>query len=85
MPPKAFGKGAGNTPLASGASGAGRPAASASGHLVPGANSGARLGGRRRGFPDVACPGPFTDWIEELVTEGITVDAAEGTTAPPRP
>jgi len=23
-------------------------------------------------FPDVACPGPFTDWIEQLAAEGVT-------------
>ena len=42
---------------------------------------------RRRGcspgvFPDVACPGPFADWIEQLFQEGITGGCAPGLYCP---
>jgi len=33
-------------------------------------------------FGDVACPGPFTDWIEQLATEGITAGCGGGNYCP---
>ena len=32
-------------------------------------------------FPDVACPGLFADWVEQLAAEGITAGCGGGTTA----
>ena len=31
-------------------------------------------------FTDVACPGPFTDWVERLAAEGITAGCGTGAT-----
>ena len=36
-------------------------------------------------FPDVACPGPFTDWIETLAAEGITGGCGGGNYCPDNP
>ena len=36
-------------------------------------------------FLDVACPGPFTDWIEELSAEGITGGCGEDVYCPRDP
>ena len=36
-------------------------------------------------FPDVACPGLFTDWIEALSMRGITVGCGEGNFCPKNP
>jgi hypothetical protein len=33
-------------------------------------------------FPDVPCPGQFTDWIEQLFAEGITGGCAGGNYCP---
>ncbi len=33
-------------------------------------------------FPDVACPGQFADWIEQLATEGITAGCGGGLYCP---
>jgi hypothetical protein len=33
-------------------------------------------------FADVSCPGPFTDWIEQLATEGITAGCGGGNYCP---
>jgi hypothetical protein len=36
-------------------------------------------------FPDVACPGLFADWIEELASEGITAGCGGGDYCPLSP
>jgi uncharacterized repeat protein (TIGR03803 family) len=36
-------------------------------------------------FPDVPCPGQFTDWIEQLFREGITAGCGEGNYCPADP
>jgi hypothetical protein len=36
-------------------------------------------------FPDVVCPGPFTDWIEQLSAEGITGGCGSGNYCPDNP
>jgi hypothetical protein len=36
-------------------------------------------------FPDVACPGPFADWIEQLANEGITAGCGGGNYCPDSP
>jgi hypothetical protein len=36
-------------------------------------------------FPDVPCPGPFTDWIEQLAIEGITGGCGGGNYCPSSP
>jgi hypothetical protein len=36
-------------------------------------------------FPDVPCPGPFTDWIEQLVVEGISEGCGGGDYCPGEP
>ena len=36
-------------------------------------------------FADVPCPGPFTDWIEQLATEGITAGCGGGDYCPNAP
>ena len=36
-------------------------------------------------FSDVACPGPFTDWIEQLKAEGITAGCGDSVYCPDRP
>ena len=36
-------------------------------------------------FPDVACPGPFADWIEQLAAEGITSGCGGGNYCPDNP
>lgn len=36
-------------------------------------------------FTDVACPGPFTDWVEQLALEGITGGCGPGTYCPANP
>ena len=36
-------------------------------------------------FADVACPGPFTDWIEQLSVEGITSGCGGGSYCPDDP
>jgi len=36
-------------------------------------------------FPDVPCPGTFTDWIEQLATEGITAGCGGGNYCPASP
>jgi hypothetical protein len=36
-------------------------------------------------FPDVPCPSPFADWIEELANEGITAGCAGGGYCPGNP
>ena len=33
-------------------------------------------------FPDVACPSPFADWIEQLAAENITAGCAGGNFCP---
>ena len=33
-------------------------------------------------FSDVACPGPFTDWVEQLATEGVTAGCGGGNYCP---
>ena len=33
-------------------------------------------------FPDVACPGLFADWIEQLAAEGITAGCGKGASVP---
>jgi len=33
-------------------------------------------------FPDVACPGPFTDWVEQLAVEGVTAGCGGGNYCP---
>ncbi|HEX4439369.1 MAG TPA: S8 family serine peptidase [Thermoanaerobaculia bacterium] len=33
-------------------------------------------------FADVACPGPFTDWVEQLATEGVTAGCGGGDYCP---
>jgi hypothetical protein len=33
-------------------------------------------------FADVACPGPFTDWIEQLAAEGVTAGCGGGNYCP---
>jgi len=33
-------------------------------------------------FPDVPCPGPFTDWIEQLAAEGVTAGCGGGNYCP---
>ena len=33
-------------------------------------------------FPDVACPGPFTNWIEQLAAEGVTSGCGGGNYCP---
>jgi len=36
-------------------------------------------------FPDVACPGPFTDWVERLAAEGVTAGCGGGNYCPGAP
>jgi len=36
-------------------------------------------------FPDVLCPGPFTDWIEQLSAEGVTGGCGGGNYCPDDP
>jgi hypothetical protein len=36
-------------------------------------------------FPDVACPSPFADWIEQLAAEGITGGCGGGNYCPASP
>ena len=36
-------------------------------------------------FTDVACPGPFADWIGQLVTEGVTAGCGGGNYCPASP
>jgi uncharacterized repeat protein (TIGR03803 family) len=36
-------------------------------------------------FSDVACPGPFADWIGQLVTEGVTAGCGGGNYCPASP
>ena len=36
-------------------------------------------------FADVPCPGPFTDWVEELAAEGITAGCGSGQLLPGEP
>ncbi len=36
-------------------------------------------------FADVPCPGPFTDWVEELAAEGITAGCGSGNYCPSSP
>ena len=36
-------------------------------------------------FADVACPGPFTDWIERLAAEGVTSGCGGGNYCPAQP
>ena len=36
-------------------------------------------------FPDVPCPGTFTDWIEQLATENITGGCGGGNYCPGNP
>jgi len=36
-------------------------------------------------FPDVACPGPFTDWVERLAAEGVTAGCGGGNYCPDAP
>ncbi len=36
-------------------------------------------------FTDVACPGPFADWIGQLVTEGVTAGCGSGNYCPASP
>ena len=36
-------------------------------------------------FPDAPCPGPFTDWIEQLAAEGITGGCGGGNFCPGNP
>jgi parallel beta-helix repeat protein len=36
-------------------------------------------------FPDVACPSPFADWIEQLAAEGITGGCGNGNYCPQNP
>src|SRR5262249_3480928 len=36
-------------------------------------------------FLDVACPGQYTDWVEELATENITGGCGDGNFCPDRP
>ena len=36
-------------------------------------------------FNDVACPGQYADWIEDLYNEGITVGCGGATTARTHP
>jgi hypothetical protein len=33
-------------------------------------------------FPDVPCPGPFTDWVEQLAVEGVTAGCGGGDYCP---
>jgi hypothetical protein len=35
-------------------------------------------------FSDVPCPGPFTDWVEQLKAEGITAGCGDGSYCPDR-
>jgi hypothetical protein len=36
-------------------------------------------------FSDTPCPGPFTDWIEQLATEGVTSGCGVGIYCPGNP
>ena len=36
-------------------------------------------------YPDVACPGPFTDWVEQLAAEGVTGGCGGGNFCPANP
>jgi hypothetical protein len=36
-------------------------------------------------FPDVPCPGPFTDWVEQLAAENITGGCGGGNYCPANP